>query len=173
MKDELKDQTKAQLFGRIPQYSNLKLLWKDRSPRMLAAGFLGGAAALAVYPFLTGDGSAVNSMVCVALFFEHRRPDRPPAGPAHHPAEPAAGQKGLAHGVNRGFIDRIFAGFAVGMAAAVPVSCTKKPRGGLCLAAAGLGPAHSAGGALGVFCLVLPAVKTKKGDAPAKEVRSK
>ena len=43
------------------------------------------------------------------------------------------------------------------------------------------GRAHKAGlallgggmAALGVFCLVLPAVKTKKGDAPAKEVRSK
>ena len=48
VKDELKAQTKAQLFGRIPQYSNLKLLWKDRSPRMLAAGLLGGAAALGI-----------------------------------------------------------------------------------------------------------------------------
>lgn len=165
VKDELKAQTKAQLFGRIPQYSNLKLLWKDRSPRMLAAGLLGGAAALAAYPFLTGDGSAVNSMVCVALFLSI--------------GGQIARQRGLLitllnlllaknalRTVNRGFIDRIFAGFAVGMAAAVPVSCTKN------LEAAFVWPLLAWGlpillAALGVFCLVLPWLKAAKAKKAA------
>lgn len=171
VKDELKAQTKAQLFGRIPQYSNLKLLWKDRSPRMLAAGFLGGAAALAVYPFLTGDGSAVNSMVCVALFLSIGGQIARQRGLLITLLNLLLAKKAL-RTVNRGFIDRIFAGFAVGMAAAVPVSCTKN------LEATFVWPLLAWGlpillAALGVFCLVLPAVKTKKGDAPAKEVRSK
>lgn len=124
MKDELKAQTKAQLFGRIPQYSNLRLLWKDRSPRMLAAGLLGGAAALAAYPFLTGDGSAVNSMVCVALFLSIGGQIARQRGLLITLLNLLLAKKAL-RTVNRGFIDRIFAGFAVGMAAAVPVSCTK------------------------------------------------
>ena len=171
VKDELKAQTKAQLFGRIPQYSNLKLLWKDRSPRMLAAGLLGGAAALAAYPFLTGDGSAVNSMVCVALFLSIGGQIARQRGLLITLLNLLLAKKAL-RTVNRGFIDRIFAGFAVGMAAAVPVSCTKN------LEATFVWPLLAWGlpillAALGVFCLVLSAVKTKKGDAPAKEVRSK
>ena len=171
VKSELKAQTKAQLFARIPQYSNLRLLWKDRSPRMLAAGLWGGAAALAVYPFLTGNGSPVNSMVCVALFLTIGGQIARQRGLLITLLNILLAKKAL-RTVNRGFIDRIFAGFAVGMAAAVPVSCTKN------LEAAFVWPLLAWGlpillAALGVFCLVMPAVKTKKGDAPAKEVRSK
>lgn len=165
VKDELKAQTKAQLFGRIPQYSNLKLLWKDRSPACWRRGFgrRGGAGGLS-FPHRRRQRREQHGLR--GAVFEHRRPDRPPAGPAHHPAQPAAGQKAL-RTVNRGFIDRIFAGFAVGMAAAVPVSCTKN------LEAAFVWPLLAWGlpillAALGVFCLVLPAVKTKKGTRPPR-----
>lgn len=165
VKDELKAQTKAQLFGRIPQYSNLKLLWKDRSPRMLAAGFLGGAAALAVYPFLTGDGSAVNSMVCVALFLSIGGQIARQRGLLITLLNLLLAKKAL-RTVNRGFIDRIFAGFAVGMAAAVPVSCTKN------LEAAFVWPLLAWGlpillAALGVFCLMLPWLKASKAKKAA------
>lgn len=165
VKDELKAQTKAQLFGRIPQYSNLKLLWKDRSPRMLAAGLLGGAAALAAYPFLTGDGSAVNSMVCVALFLSIGGQLARQRGLLITLLNLLLAKKAL-RTVNRGFIDRIFAGFAVGMAAAVPVSCTKN------LEAAFVWPLLAWGlpillAALGVFCLLLPWLKAAKAKKAA------
>lgn len=165
VKDELKAQTKAQLFGRIPQYSNLKLLWKDRSPRMLAAGLLGGAAALAAYPFLTGDGSAVNSMVCVALFLSIGGQIARQRGLLITLLNLLLAKKAL-RTVNRGFIDRIFAGFAVGMAAAVPVSCTKN------LEAAFVWPLLAWGlpillAALGVFCLLLPWLKEAKAKKAA------
>lgn len=172
VKDELKAQTKAQLFGRIPQYSNLRLLWKDRSPRMLAAGLLGGAAALAAYPFLTGDGSAVNSMVCVALFLSIGGQIARQRGLLITLLNLLLAKKAL-RTVNRGFIDRIFAGFAVGMAAAVPVSCTKN------LEAAFVWPLLAWGlpillAALGVFCLLLPwlkAAKAKKAATNGGEVQ--
>ena len=165
VKDELKAQTKAQLFGRIPQYSNLKLLWKDRSPRMLAAGLLGGAAALAAYPFLTGDGSAMNSMVCVALFLSIGGQIARQRGLLITLLNLLLAKKAL-RTVNRGFIDRIFAGFAVGMAAAVPVSCTKN------LEAAFVWPLLAWGlpillAALGVFCLLLPWLKAAKAKKAA------
>ena len=55
------------LLARIPQFFNLKKLWKAGSLAAAGCGGLGLAAAILVYPFLTGDGSFVNSMVCVAL----------------------------------------------------------------------------------------------------------
>lgn len=71
--------------------------------------------------------------------------------------------------MNRGVIDRVFAGFAVGMAAAVPVSLTKN------LGMAFLWPLLAWGlpillALLGVFCLVRPrlaAAKAKKAAAAA------
>lgn len=168
VKNELKAQTKAQLFARIPQYSNLKLLWKDRSPHMLAAGLWGGAAALAAYPFLTGDGSTVNSMVCVALFLTIGGQIARQRGLLITLLNILLAKKAL-RTVNRGVIDRVFAGFAVGMAAAVPVSLTKN------LGMAFLWPLLAWGlpillALLGVFCLVRPrlaAAKAKKAAAAA------
>lgn len=124
LKKELKNQTKAQLLGRIPQYANIKTLWKGRTPRRTAAGLWGGALALAVYPFLTGDGSAVNSMVCVALFLSIGGQIARQRGLLITLLNLMLAQKAL-RTIDRGFVDRIFAGFAVGMAAAVPVSATK------------------------------------------------
>lgn len=168
VKSELKAQTKAQLFARIPQYSNLKLLWKDRSPHMLAAGLWGGAAALAAYPFLTGDGSAVNSMVCVALFLTIGGQIARQRGLLITLLNILLAKKAL-RTVNRGVIDRVFAGFAVGMAAAVPLSLTKN------LSVTFLWPLLARGlpillALLGVFCLVRPrlaAAKAKKAAAAA------
>lgn len=168
VKSELKAQTKAQLFARIPQYSNLRLLWKDRSPRMLAAGLWGGAAALAVYPFLTGNGSPVNSMVCVALFLTIGGQIARQRGLLITLLNILLAKKAL-RTVNRGAIDRVFAGFAVGMAAAVPLSFTQN------LKAAFLWPLLAWGlpillAALGTFCFVRPwlaAAKAKKAAAAA------
>ena len=168
VKSELKAQTKAQLFARIPQYSNLKLLWKDRSPHMLAAGLWGGAAALAAYPFLTGDGSAVNSMVCVALFLTIGGQIARQRGLLITLLNILLAKKAL-RTVNRGVIDRVFAGFAVGMAAAVPLSLTKN------LSVTFLWPLLARGlpillALLGIFCLVRPrlaAAKAKKAAAAA------
>ena len=168
VKSELKAQTKAQLFARIPQYSNLKLLWKDRSPHMLAAGLWGSAAALAAYPFLTGDGSAVNSMVCVALFLTIGGQIARQRGLLINLLNILLAKKAL-RTVNRGVIDRVFAGFAVGMAAAVPLSLTKN------LSVTFLWPLLARGlpillALLGIFCLVRPrlaAAKAKKAAAAA------
>ncbi|WP_418717958.1 hypothetical protein [Candidatus Allofournierella merdipullorum] len=168
VKSELKAQTKAQLFARIPQYSNLKLLWKDRSPHMLAAGLWGSAAALAAYPFLTGDGSAVNSMVCVALFLTIGGQIARQRGLLITLLNILLAKKAL-RTVNRGVIDRVFAGFAVGMAAAVPLSLTKN------LSVTFLWPLLARGlpillALLGIFCLVRPrlaAAKAKKAAAAA------
>lgn len=165
VKEELKAQTRAQLFARIPQYSNLKLLWKDRTPRRLAAGFLGGAAALAAYPFLTGDGSAVNSMVCLALFLSVGGQVARQRGLLITLLNLLLAKKAL-RTVDRGFVDRLFAGFAVGSAAAVPLSLTKN------LAMAFVWPLLAAGlpallAAAGVLCLALPAAKAKKAAAAA------
>lgn len=171
VKSELKAQTKAQLFARIPQYSNLKLLWKDRSPHMLAAGLWGGAAALAAYPFLTGDGSAVNSMVCVALFLSIGGQIARQRGLLITLLNLLLAKKAL-HTVNRSLIDRIFAGFAVGMAVAVPVSVTKTmaPAFVWPLLAWGLPILLAAGG---VLCLVMPWWRKKKaGPAGGKEARA-
>lgn len=171
VKSELKSQTKAQLLSRIPQYSNLKLLWKDRSPRMLAAGLLGGALALAAYPFLTGDGSPVNSMVCVALFLSIGGQIARQRGLLITLLNLLLAKKAL-HTVNRSLIDRIFAGFAVGMAVAVPVSVTKTAAPAFVwpLLAWGLPVLLAAGG---VLCLVMPWWRKKKaGPAGGKEARA-
>ena len=171
VKSELKSQTKAQLLSRIPQYSNLKLLWKDRSPRMLAAGLLGGALALAAYPFLTGDGSPVNSMVCVALFLSIGGQIARQRGLLITLLNLLLAKKAL-HTVNRSLIDRIFAGFAVGMAVAVPVSVTKTmaPAFVWPLLAWGLPILLAAGG---VLCLGMPWWRKKKaGPAGGKEARA-
>lgn len=130
LRREFKDQTKAQLLGRIPQYGNLKLLWKDRSPGMLAAGLWGVAAALALYPFLSGNGSTVNSMVCVALFLTIGGQLVRQRGLLIALLNLFLAKKAL-RTVNRGFIERVLAGFALGMAMAVPISLTRQMAGGL------------------------------------------
>lgn len=171
LKKELKGQTKAQLLARVPQYTNLKLLWKDRTPRRLAAGLLGGAAALAVYPFLTGDGSAENSMVCVALFLSIGGQVASQRGLLITLLNLLLAQKAL-RTVDRGFVDRFFAGFAVGSAAAVPLSLTKNLCGAFVWPALAWGlPILLAAG--GVFCFVLSVAKAKGKTAAGKEVRSK
>lgn len=168
LKKEFKGQAKAQLLARVPQYANLKLLVKDRTPRHLAAGLWGGAAALAAYPFLTGDGSAVNSMVCVALFLSIGGQVARQRGLLITLLNLLLSKKAL-RTVDRGFVDRLFAGFAVGSAAAVPVALTKN------VSMAYLWPALAWGlpillAAGGVFCFVRPwhkAAKAKKAAAAA------
>ena len=168
LKKEFKGQAKAQLLARVPQYANLKLLVKDRTPRHLAAGLWGGAAALAAYPFLTGDGSAVNSMVCVALFLSIGGQVARQRGLLITLLNLLLSKKAL-RTVDRGFVDRLFAGFAVGSAAAVPVALTKN------VSMAYLWPALAWGlpillAAGGAFCFVRPwhkAAKAKKAAAAA------
>lgn len=55
------------LLARIPQFFNLKKMWNAGSSTAMGCGGLGLAAAVLVYPFITGDGSFVNSLVCGAL----------------------------------------------------------------------------------------------------------
>ena len=122
--EELKKESVSTALARIPQYSNLRLLSGDRTPMMLGCGFLGIGFALGVYPFLTGDGSLVNSMVCVALFLSIGKQISKQRGLLITLLNMVLARKAL-RTVNRGAIDRVFAGFAVGMAAAVPVAAVR------------------------------------------------
>lgn len=157
---ELKAQSLSKLLGSIPQYTNLRLLWSDRTPARAAAGLWGIAAALAVYPFLTGDGRFVNCMVCVVLF----------AGIGGQIAR----QRGLLitllnlflarharRGIDRGTVERLFAGFALGMALSLPVAGLYGRTGGIpwLLAVRAL-PVLLA--AVGLYCLLRPRLTQHK-----------
>lgn len=122
--EELKKESVSTVLARIPQYGNLRLLTRDRTPLMLGCGVLGVGIALAAYPFLTGNGSLVNSMVCVALFLSVGKQIANQRGLLITLLNLLLARKSM-HTVNRGAVDRVFAGFAVGMAAAVPVAAVR------------------------------------------------
>ena len=122
--EELKKESVSTVLARIPQYGNLRLLTGDRTPLMLGCGLLGVGIALASYPFLTGNGSLVNSMVCVALFLSVGKQISKQRGLLITLLNIVLARKAL-RTVNRSAVDRVFAGFAVGMAAAVLVAAVR------------------------------------------------
>ena len=113
------------LLTRIPQFFNMKKLWNAGSVTAVGCGLLGLAAAVLVYPFITGDGSFVNSMVCGALCLSV--------------FSQLARQRGLliallnllltrrgGRTIDRQPLEMLFTGAALGMAASMPISLTRQ-----------------------------------------------
>lgn len=105
----------------IPQYTNLKRLAMSGNIKTAGAGFAGMAGALAIYPFITSDGSLVNSMVCLALFLSVGTQIARQRGLIISLINIMLSKNGK-RGISRAFVENIFAGFAVGMALALPIA---------------------------------------------------
>ena len=127
------------LLTRIPQFFNMKKLWNAGSVTAVGCGLLGLAAAVLVYPFITGDGSFVNSMVCGALCLSV--------------FNQLARQRGLliallnllltrrgGRTIDRQPLEMLFTGAALGMAASMPISPPPAAAGGGGMGLAGAGP---------------------------------
>lgn len=122
---ELRSQGVQEVLKKIPQYTNLKLLFGKRTPMLLGSGILGIGIALLVYPFLTGNGSLINSMVCVALFLSIGKQVVKQRGLLISFLNLFLEKKQM-HTLNRDAVNRIAAGFALGMALAVPVAAVRQ-----------------------------------------------
>lgn len=105
----------------IPQYNNLKMIFSKRTPEMFGCTIHGLALALFMYPFITGDGSLVNSMVCVALFFNIGRQLAKQRGFLISVTNMFLERKNR-HVIDKDAVNRFFAGYTIGMAAAVAIA---------------------------------------------------
>lgn len=121
MKSDVKSGVKNTLLGKIPYYSQLKKALGTKSPQALGYGLLGVSFALFIYPFITGDGALVNSMVCVALSSSIAKQLLTQRGLFITLINRALSKKHLKT-INRGHIDRVIAGFTLGMALSVPIA---------------------------------------------------
>lgn len=119
---EFKGEAKSNFFLKmIPQYANLKLILGKRTPQACGWAGLGLGAALLVYPFLTGDGSLVNSMVCVALCVNISKQLMKQRGLLISLINLLLAKKSM-RSIDRDVVNRILAGYTVGMAAAVAIA---------------------------------------------------
>lgn len=167
--EELKKEGFSAVQSRIPQYTNIRMLLEDRSPRMIGCGLLGGAAALLAYPFLTGNGAVGNSMVCVALFISIGGQIARQRGLLITLLNFVLARKSL-HTVNRDAVNRVFAGFALGMAVAVPIAAMRNiPNAGTALwfCCARVLPWLMAAAA--IACLIWPFVRARRQPVRADE----
>lgn len=121
MKDNVKSGAKDELLSKIPYYSKLKKALLTKSPQAFGWGALGTSAALFLYPFITGDGALVNSMVCVALSSVLAKQLLTQRGLFITLLNRVLTKKHLKN-INRGHVDRVIAGFTLGMALSVPIA---------------------------------------------------
>lgn len=121
---EIKSEGTSAILAKIPQYSNLKTMLKGSTPKLLGYGGLGVGTALLLYPFITGDGSLVNSMVCVALFLNIGKQLVKQRGFLISLINILL-EKSERKTIDKDLVNRVIAGFTVGMAAAVPIAAVK------------------------------------------------
>ena len=121
MKDDVKSGIKDTILEKIPYYSKLKKALGTKSPQALGYGLLGVSSALFLYPFITGDGALVNSMVCLALSSSIGKQLLTQRGLFITLINRALSKKHLKT-INRGYVDRAIAGFTLGMALAIPIA---------------------------------------------------
>ena len=121
---ELKEESLSALLKKIPQYSNLKTMFKGGTPELLGYSGLGLGIALLAYPFITGDGRLVNSMVCVALFLNIGKQLVKQRGFLISLMNLLLEKKSWKT-IDKDVVNRIIAGFTVGMAVAVPIAAVK------------------------------------------------
>ena len=121
---ELKKEGLSALLSKIPQYSNLKTMLKGGTPKLLGFSGLGLGIALLVYPFITGDGSLVNSMVCIAVSFNVGKQLVKQRGFLISLVNILL-EKNSWKTINKDVVNRVIAGFTVGMAVAVPIAAVK------------------------------------------------
>ena len=121
MKDDVKSGIKDTILEKIPYYSKLKKALGTKSPQALGWGLLGTASSLFLYPFITGDGALVNSMVCVALSSSIGKQLLTQRGLFITLLNRLLSKKHLKN-INRSYVDRVIAGFTLGMALSVPIA---------------------------------------------------
>lgn len=121
MKDDVKSGIKNTILEKIPYYSKLKKALLTKSPQAFGWGALGTSSALFLYPFITGDGALVNSMVCLALSSSIGKQVLTQRGLFITLLNRALSKKHLKT-INRGYVDRLIAGFTLGMALSVPIA---------------------------------------------------
>lgn len=121
---EMKGEGLSALLQKIPQYSNLQKILKKSTPQLLGYSALGLGMAILVYPFITGDGSLVNSMVCIALFVNLGKQLMKQRGFVISLANFIL-EKRSWKTINKDVVNRMIAGYTLGMALAVPIAALK------------------------------------------------
>ena len=109
------------MLKKIPYYSNLKTVLGTKTPQALGWGSLGISSALFLYPFITGDGALVNSMVCLALSSSLGKQILTQRGLFITLINRLLSKKALKT-IDRGHVDRVISGFTLGMAFSVTIA---------------------------------------------------
>lgn len=118
---QVKSTAKSNLTGKIPYYANLKTAFSLRTPQAWGFSALGLSAAIFVYPFITGDGALINTMVCLALFFNLIKQLAANRGLLISLTNYLLSKKGLKK-IDKGQVNRVIAGYALGSALSVAIA---------------------------------------------------
>lgn len=118
---QVKDKAKSEITGKIPYYSNLKTAFSLRTPQAWGFSALGLSVAMFAYPFITGDGALINSMVCLALFVNLIKQLASNRGLLISLTNYFLSKKGLKK-IDKGQVNRVIAGYALGSALSVGVA---------------------------------------------------
>ena len=121
---QVKSTAKSNLTGKIPYYSNLKTAFSLRTPQAWGFSALGLSAAIFVYPFITGDGALINTMVCLALFANLIKQLSTNRGLLISLINYLLSKKGLKK-IDKGQVNRVIAGYALGSALSVGIAALK------------------------------------------------
>ena len=118
---QVKSTAKSNLTGKIPYYSNLKTAFGLRTPQAWGFSALGLSAAIFVYPFITGDGALINTMVCLALFANLIKQLAANRGLLISLTNYLLSKKGLRK-IDKAQVNRVIAGYALGSALSVAIA---------------------------------------------------
>lgn len=129
-KDQTVSQVKSEVTDRItdkiPYYKNVKTAFSLRTPQAWGFAALGLSAAMFVYPFITGDGALINTMVCVALFVNLIKQLASNRGLLISLINYFLSKKGLRK-IDKDQVNRLIAGYALGSALSVGVAALQTP----------------------------------------------
>lgn len=121
---QAKSTAKSNLTGKIPYYSNLKTAFSLRTPQAWGFSALGLSAAIFIYPFITGDGALINTMVCLALFVNLIKQLAANRGLLISLINYLLSKKGLQK-IDKAQVNRVIAGYALGSALSVGIAALK------------------------------------------------
>ncbi len=119
--NQTKDAAKSEITDKIPYYSNLKTAFSLRTPQAWGFSALGLSAAIFVYPFITGDGALINTMVCLALFANLIKQLSSNRGLLISLINYLLSKKGLRK-IDKAQVNRVIAGYALGSALSVAIA---------------------------------------------------